>query len=378
MFDSPIHLFAPTYRVDECLEEIRKCFEIGWTGLGFKTVEFEEAWKIYTGLPHAHFLNSATAGLHLAFKILKETRGWRDGDEIITTPITFVSTNHAIVYEGLRPIFADVDMYGCLDPESVKKRITEKTRAIVFVGLGGNVGQYEKISELCHVRKLGLIVDAAHLTGTRFKQKTPCTDADVLIYSFQAVKNLPTSDAGMICFRDHQLDAIARQQSWLGIDKDTYSRTSSAGAYKWYYSVPHLGYKYHGNSLTAAVGLVQLKYVDQDNAYRRQIATWYDNLFANERKVSPVPVIEGCESSRHLYQVLVPNRDETLLALNRESIYPGVHYRDNTEYDMYAYAKKTCPIANRFSATVLSLPLHLRLTSRDVERVAQALLSIVR
>ncbi len=377
MSNNPIQLFVPTYRVDECLAEIRKCLEVGWTGVGFKTVEFEEAWKTYTGLPNAHFLNSATAGLHLAIKILKETRGWRNGDEIITTPITFVSTNHAIVYERLRPVFADIDKFGCLDPESVTNRITEKTRAIMFVGLGGNIGQYDKISEVCHSRKLAMIVDGAHLTGTRFKRKTPCTEADVLIYSFQAVKNLPISDSGMICFRDRELDSIARQQSWLGIDKDTYARTQSGGEYKWYYSVPHLGYKYHGNSLAAAVGLVQLRYVDVDNAYRRQIATWYDNFFRDTNKLNPVPVVEDCESSRHLYQVLVPNRDEAIIALNSKSIYPGVHYRDNTEYKAYGYARDSCPMAKRFSGSVLSLPLHLRLTNLDVERVAETLLSIV-
>src|SRR5207344_2772886 len=91
-----IQLFVPTFRIEETLAEIRECLEKGWTGLGFKTVEFEEAWKRYTNLPHAHFLNSATAGLHLAVRLLKESDGWREGDEIITSPLTFVSTNHAI------------------------------------------------------------------------------------------------------------------------------------------------------------------------------------------------------------------------------------------------------------------------------------------
>src|ERR1700677_1356663 len=116
----PLQLFTPTFRIDECLAEIRKCMEVGWTGLGFKTTEFEEAWCRYTGLPNAHFLNSATAGLHLAVKILKERHGWSAGDEIISTPITFVSTNHAILYENLNVVFADVDEAGCLDPVSVR------------------------------------------------------------------------------------------------------------------------------------------------------------------------------------------------------------------------------------------------------------------
>jgi dTDP-4-amino-4,6-dideoxygalactose transaminase len=136
----PIQLFVPTFRIDETLEEIRICLEKGWTGLGFKTVEFEEAWKAYTGLPHAHFLNSATAALHLAVILLKEQGAWQQGDEIITTPMTFVSTNHAILYEKLSPVFADVDESLCLDPASVREHITKNTRAVMFVGVGGNTG----------------------------------------------------------------------------------------------------------------------------------------------------------------------------------------------------------------------------------------------
>lgn len=133
-----INIFRPEFRVDECLDEIRECLEKGWTGLGFKTLEFEEAWKKYTGLPNAHFLNSATSGLHLAVKILKDFHGWQDGDEIITTPLTFVSTNHAVLYENLNPVFADIDYSLNLDPESVAAKIGPKTRAIMFVGIGGN------------------------------------------------------------------------------------------------------------------------------------------------------------------------------------------------------------------------------------------------
>ncbi len=212
----PIHLFVPTFRIEECLAQIRECLEKGWTGIGFKTVAFEEAWKDYTGLPHAHFLNSATSGLHLAIRLLKEQHGWSDGDEIITTPLTFVSTNHAILYEDLKPVFADVDEYLCLDPDSVRERITDRTRAIVFVGLGGNTGQLQAVVQLAQERGLKLILDAAHMTGTRFRGRQVGHESDAAIFSFQAVKNLPTADSGMICFADSVLDAEVRKWTWLG------------------------------------------------------------------------------------------------------------------------------------------------------------------
>lgn len=372
-----IQLFSPTFRTDECLEEMRKCFDAGWTGLGFKTVELEDAWKAYTGLPHAHYLNSATAGLHLAVKIFKEKYGWVDGDEIISTPITFVSTNHAILYEKLKVVFGDIDEMGCLSPESVKERITDRTRAVIFVGLGGNIGQYEEVLSICREKGILLILDAAHMAGTRYKGSIPGGDADVVVYSFQAVKNMPTADSGMICFQSEELDKVARQQSWLGIDKDTFSRSQSGGAYKWHYDVPHLGFKDHGNSLIAAVGLVQLKYLDHDNSYRRQIASWYEEGLSGAAGIDIVPIAEGCESSRHLFQVRVARRDEVLLELNNAGIFPGVHYRDNTEFSMYADTPYKCPNARAFSQSVISLPLHLKLTHADVVRVCETLRAVV-
>ncbi|MGU3363051.1 DegT/DnrJ/EryC1/StrS family aminotransferase [Methylobacterium sp. M6A4_1b] len=370
-----IQLFSPSFRIEECLSEIRKCMELGWTGLGFRTNEFEDAWKQYTGLPNAHFLNSATAGLHLAIKVLKDVYRWENDDEVISTPLTFVSTNHAILYENLKVVFADIDEMGCLDPLSVEQRITPRTRAVIFVGLGGNVGQYKAIEKLCKDRGLLLILDAAHMAGTRYNDKTPGTEADVIVYSYQAVKNLPTADSGMICFRDTELDRTVRQLSWLGIDKDTFARTNSGGAYKWYYDVPMLGFKEHGNSIMASIALVQLKYLDQDNSYRRQLCKWYDNSLGSNKKIVRVGMAEGCESSRHLYQVRVKNRDEILLALNAASIFPGVHYRDNTEFTMYSEGAHSCPNARQFSNEVISLPLHLKMTRQDVDYVSQTLIS---
>ena len=164
-----------------------------------------------------------------------------------------MSTNHAILYSNLKVVFADIDETGCLDPASVRERITPRTRAVIYVGLGGNAGQYDEIKKVCDAAGVKLILDAAHMAGTRLHGRTPGSNADAVVYSFQAVKNLPTADSGMICFADAELDKIVRQQSWLGIDKDTFSRTQSGGTYKWYYDVPHLGFKEHGNSVMAAI-----------------------------------------------------------------------------------------------------------------------------
>jgi dTDP-4-amino-4,6-dideoxygalactose transaminase len=366
-----IQMFTPKFEVEECLNEIRVCLEKGWTGMGFKTVEFEEAWKNYTGLNHAHFINSNTVGLHLALDVFKKKYKWDDNAEVITTPLTFISTNHAILYANLKPVFADVDQYLCLDPVAVESKITPNTKAVMYVGIGGNSGQYTKILELCRKHGLKIILDAAHMAGTRFEGKHIGHDADVTIFSFQAVKNLPTADSGMICFYDKEDDELVRKLTWLGINKDTFSRTSSRGNYKWHYDVEHVGFKYHGNSIMGAIALVQLKYLDRDNAYRRQIARWYTEALRDIDGIKIVPTTLGCESAQHLLQIIVEKRDECLQYLNDNDIFPGVHYRDNTNYRMFEYAKGTCPNSEYYSDRIISLPLHLGLTNREVNRVIE-------
>lgn len=367
--EAAVQLFVPTFRVEECLAGIRECLEKGWTGLGFKTNEFEEAWKQYTGLPHAHFLNSATVGLHLAVEVLKRRLGWADGDEIITTPLTFVSDSHTILYADMKPIFADVDQSLCLDPQDVLAKITPRTRAVMFVGMGGNAGRYAEVLAICRARGIAMILDAAHMAGTRVDSRHVGHDADATVFSFQAVKNLPTADAGMVCFARAEDDEMARKLSWLGINKDTYARTAAQGNYKWKYDVEFVGYKYHGNSIMAALALAQLPVLDQDNARRREIAARYRAGFAAHPEIRTIPVDVSCESATHLFQIRVAHRDEVMAKLNVDGIFPGVHYRDNTHYRMFSYADGTCPEARRASEEIISLPLHLRLSDADVDRV---------
>lgn len=374
-----INVFVPKFRKKEILEGIEECLDKGWTGMGFKTVEIEEQWKKYTNLPNAHFLNSNTVGLHLAVKILKHANKWKNKDEIITTPLTFVSTNHAIKYENLTPVFADIDDQLCLDPIDVESKITRKTKAIMFVGMGGNIGQFDQILDLCKKYNLKLIFDAAHCAGTKNLKGTQVgAEADVSIFSFQAVKNLPTADSGMICFKNDDYDQLARKMSWLGIDKDTFSRTNQKGTYKWDYDVPTLGYKYHGNSIMASMALTGLKYLDSDNERRRKIAEIYNKEL---KKVKGVTIIEHntkCISSRHLYQIRVKNRDKVMELLNNLYISPGVHYKDNTEYDLYKDSYGMCPYSHKVSRELITLPIHLNLTDDDCLKVTDTLKEILK
>jgi dTDP-4-amino-4,6-dideoxygalactose transaminase len=378
--DKPIQLFKPKYRKTEILKEIEECLDLGWTGLGFKTNLFEEKFKEYADIPYAHYVASNTVGLQIAIKILKDANRWKDGDEIITTPLTFVSSNHAILYNDLKPVFADVDDSLCLDLDSIKSKVTKKTKAVLFVGIGGNIGQYKEILEYCKQHNLKLILDAAHMAGTKIPRVYHGViivnnqigwDADVTVYSFQAVKNLPTADSGMICFQNGDYDALARKLSWLGIDKDTFKRTNEKGNYKWDYDVIDCGFKAHSNSIMASMGLVSLKYLNEDNKRRREICELYDNALSNNPKIKIVKHNPKCESSRHLYQIQVTNRDNILEYLNNNNIFPGVHYKDNTQYEMYSYGFGTCPNAHKASNELISLPLHLFLTNEEIDYVIE-------
>ena len=358
--------------------------------MGGKSIDFEEKWKDYADFENAHFLQSATAGLHLALKVFREKYGWEDGDEIITTPLTFVSTNHAIMYENLKPVFADVDDSLCLDPESIISKITDKTRAVMFVGIGGNIGQYERVREICNLQNIPLILDAAHLAGTHImrvypqyqamKQSQVGWDADVSVFSFQSVKNLPTADSGMVCFKDEEDDKLARQLSWLGIDKSTYDRYNK-GTYNWKYDVPNVGYKYHGNALMGAIGLVQLKYLDEDNQYRNLLAETYSHYFniLNLETIEPIKESNLKVHSRHLYPIRIKKglRDFVMEELSERGIYCGVHYLDNTKYPMYNYSHGSCKNTQDISSELISLPLHLHMSHEDVRRIVEEIADIL-
>lgn len=372
-----IQLFAPVYAVDKCINNIRDCLEKGWTGNGYKTVEFENAWKAYTGLKNAHFVTTGTAGLNLAVETLKEVYGWKNEDEIISTPLTFVATNNSILFSNLSPVFADVDDTLCLDPIDVESKITSRTRAIIFVGLGGNTGNYLKIVELCKKYELKLILDAAHMAGTRLNGVIPGSEADAVVYSFHVTKNLSIAESGMVCFKEDELDSIVRNKTFNGIDKQ-HGPLQSCKDNKWEYDVRYLADCYNGNSIMASIGLAQLPQLDQENSIRRKIAEQYDKKFEEfNDKITLIKNGDGCESSKWLYQLIVKKRDSLLRYLSDSGIGCGIHYPDNTLYWMYKNQKGKCERASFYSKHIISLPMHVKLTKTEIDYVIDKVIEFV-
>lgn len=364
-----IRLFRPTFRVEECLREVRECLDAGWTGIGFKTEQFEKEFSAYLGVGLSYFTNSSTSGIHLLFEVLKRTENWKLGDEIITSPITFISANHAISHAGFRPVFADVGEHLCLDPASVERHISQRTRAVMYVSLGGNAAELIKIKNICDKHGLIFIHDAAHSAGSRHLGKHLNYYADYSVFSFQAVKNLPTSDSGLVHFRTDRELELAKQLGWCGISKSTFERNKAG--YVWDYSVTETGWKYHGNAVTAAIALVQLRYLDSDNIRRREIARQYHSLLEGVSRLTPIKHLNESESSRHLFQVRAQNRDALMDFLRERGIGTGVHYRPNNQYPMYSFGKT--PVAEKLWQEIVSLPMSLSMSDSDVTRVCESI-----
>jgi dTDP-4-amino-4,6-dideoxygalactose transaminase len=373
--DKVIQLFRPRYEVEECINAIRKVLETGWTGLGPQSTEFEKQWCEYTGAKHSHFVSSATAALHLAVRLLDLPKG----SIIATTPITFVSTNAAIVYEGHIPCFCDVGNDLSLSFESVKKAIEEKgAKAVMWVHYGGNVSEdfYELMDYVADNPDIKVIEDCAHAAGAFYDDRTRVgsrTDT-ISCFSFHSVKNLPIMDGGMLCVSDQRVRERAGRLSWLGIDKSTYSRTVNGTneVYKWAYDVPELGWKYNGNDIAASIGLVQLKYLDRDNAYRQALYHHYMKCleFQNEFGIA-AGIYHNDGSSHHLMVADIENRDGVIAALKANGYAPGVHYLPNYKFPAMNYDHSLCIKAEEMARNIISLPNHLEVTFKDVEAICE-------
>ena len=368
-----MQLFRPNIS-EKAIQAVGDVLRSGWIGLGPKTTEFEKAFAEYIGTRYAVATNSATAALHLA-TILCDIG---PGDEVITTPFTFISTNHVILYQGATPVFADIDPNTCnIAPESIERMITDKTKAIVCVHYGGYPCDLDRIYDIADRHNLKVIEDAAHAAGSSYKGRK-IGSFGLTTFSFHAVKNLPMGDGGMIATDYFGEYKRLQRLRWMGIDKDTFTRTiadeGKATGYAWQYDVPEVGYKYHMNDIAAAIGLEQLRLLDKENERRRTIASQYtEGLFNPDIIALPVLSNEEIVTSQHLYPIQVERRDDLIDKLKENDIAPGVHYVPNNIYPMYRRCRADVRSTMRIFENILSLPMHTLLTDQEVQRVIEVI-----
>ena len=259
-----IQLFKPWFEAAEH-EALRQPLETGWVGPGPKVKEFEQRFAEYVGTKHAIALNSATAALHLAMMV-SEVKD----REVLTTSMTFVSTNHAILYAGGRPAFCDVEADTLnLDPSDLERRITPQTRALVAVHYAGQPCAMDELMAIARRHQLVLIEDAAQACGGTYGDRRLGSIGDIGCFSFESKKNLSTGDGGMFTTNDDWVAERVRKLRWMGISRGTWDRFQSGQPGRaWEYEVEEVGFKYGMNDIAAAIGLVQLDKLEDRKSTR--------------------------------------------------------------------------------------------------------------
>lgn len=373
--------FSVPYIGDEEIQEVVAAIKSNWLSKGPKTLEFEGEFAKCTGAPYAVGLNSCTAGLHLAQLAL----GIGPGDEVITSPYTFVATANTIIHCGATPVFVDIDPLTLnLQPELLEAAITPKTRAIIPVHFAGYPCEMERISEIARRYRLAIIEDAAHAVYTKYREQPIGTIGDITCFSFYATKNLATGEGGMITTAEAELAARIRMMSLHGMSKNAWNRYSEKGS--WYYEVEHAGFKYNMTDLQAAFGLVQLQKLETMQHMRTRLAALYTSQLSDcDGVILPHDSSEH-RHAWHLYTIRVDperltiSRDELIDKLTEAGIGTSVHFIPVPHHPYYrrlGYRLDDYPHTKSVYAGTISLPLYPGLTDEQVAYVTQTLRDVV-
>jgi dTDP-4-amino-4,6-dideoxygalactose transaminase len=374
---------------DEEIEEVVRTLRSGWLTTGPKTAQFEAEFKAYVGAPLALAVNSATAGLHLALAALEIGAG----DEVITTPLTFCATVNTILHVGATPVLADVGSNGNIDPTSIAKRITARTRAIMPVHLGGLPCDMDAIWSLARRHGLGVIEDAAHAVGSHYHglpigagEASGQAKSDAVVYSFYATKNLTTGEGGMVTTHEPRLDEQMRTLCLHGISRDAWNRYSDRG--NWHYDVTTCGFKYNLSDIQAAIGIHQLRKQERFVDARTRYASLYNQAFEDVAEVECPPDSQSCRHSWHLYALRLKleklniSRGQFIQELRRKNISASVHFIPIPLFKYFAsfvdLPHNQCPSAMKLYPRLVSLPLYPAMSVRQVHYVSESIKEIIR
>jgi len=347
-------------------KEVARVLDSGWIGLGPEVALFEREFAKYVGCKHAIALNSGTEALRLAVHYWCPSfdSGFGVGlkirnTKVLTTPNTFVSTNHVLLQNKFWPIFADIDPNtGALDLDSVRRMCRKyDPGGLMVVHYGGMPIDLDGLYSIVKEFDLGLIEDAAHACGAAYRGFKIGGTGQTTCFSFHAVKNLNIGDGGMITTEDDDFAKFCHNMRWLGIDKSTISRASDK-QYSWDYDVTDLGYKAHMNDIMAAIGRVQLRELDMYNQWRTRIHDQYVNELKGVQFLSKP---KNATSAHHLMVIRSPKKQEICSALQNAEIGFGYHYKPNYLYKIYeAYSKDgEMKGMEEFYKTAISLPMNL-------------------
>jgi len=377
MRDDFLTFGSPDIHDDE-IDEVVDTLKSGWLGTGPKTKKFEEQFKRYKNIRFALALNSCTAALHLSC-ILSELE---EGDEVITTPLTFCATSNVISHVGAKPVFVDVEEHtGCIDPLLIEDMINDDTKVILPVHLYGRPCNMDAIMKIKDGYKIKLVEDAAHAIEATYHGKHLGTFGDFGCFSFYVTKNVVTGEGGMLVSNHKKEMERAQILSLHGMTKDAWKRFEKVG-YK-HYQVVEDGYKYNMMDIQASLGIHQLNRVEENWKRRLEIWSKYNQAFAELPCITPPPFEDNTKHGLHLYTLLLEehDRDETLKKLKKENIGTGVHYialhLQPFYQRKYGYHRGDFPNAEYISDRTISIPLSSKLSDNDVNDVIQAVKKVL-
>lgn len=365
------------------IQEVVETLRSGWLGTGPKTERFEEEFKEYIGCQHALAVNSCTAGMHLALDVI----GIREGDEVITSPITFPSTANVIVHHRATPVFVDVEKDAMnLDPAKLEEAITPRTKAIIPVHLAGRPCKMDEIMDTARRRGLFVIEDAAHCVEGWYKGKKIGNIGDIAAFSFYVTKNVTTGEGGMVTTNGDEWAEEMRIKRLHGISRDAWKRYSAEGFQS--YETLYPGYKYNMTDIQASLGIHQLGRVEKNLQIRERHYISYNEVFSEVAEIVTPPEDRDIRHARHLYIILLNlerlkvDRNQFIEALKAENIGAGVHF---TALHLHKYYRGAFgfklgdfPNAEYISDRTLSLPLSPKLTEADASDVIEAVLKLTR
>jgi len=368
---------------DEEINEVVDSLRSGWITTGPKVKRFEDAFKAYVGAPFAVPLSSATAGLHLTLLALKI----KEGDEIITTPMTFASTVSMIILAGGTPVLADIEP-GTLniDVAKVAEKITPRTRAVIPVHFAGQSCDLDPLFSLARQHNLTIIEDAAHAAGTEYKGQKIGSFDSVSIFSFHPNKNITTGEGGMVCTPDEVLAEEISLLKFHGMSREAWKRFAASGTPNYDIMLP--GYKYNMMDIQAAIGLHQLPRLDGFIDRRREIADQYNAAFAGVAELAlPAYAPYQQRHAWHLYtplirvELLTIDRDQFMAELKNLNIGSGLHYKAIHHHSWYrenlTVADTELPNASYASDRILSLPLFPGMNDNDANDVITAVTDVI-
>lgn len=373
--------YATQWIGEEEKKEVLSVLDSGWLTTGPKVKQFEEDLAKYVGAKYAIAVNSGTAALHCCMGALD----LGPGDEVITTPFTFLATANVIVYVGATPVLVDIDpVTGNIDPQEIRRKITPRTKAIIPVHYGGQPCKMDEILAIAQEHHLAVIEDAAHALSAEYRGKKIGGLSEFSIFSFHPVKNITTAEGGMITTNDETLAKYCLMHRTHGITKEAMERYGKNA--DWGYDMQRLGHRYNMTEFQAALGIAQLRKIEFFQKRREEIVAQYNAAFSDLPLILPQVSLD-VKNAWHLYYIRIKpgtlsvDRNQVIKALKAENLGVNVHYIPihlHSYYQKnYGFKRGDFPKAEAVYDSIITLPLFPKMSEQDVQDVITAVRKVV-